>query len=87
MPRQQNQYNSSNTPPWMNNHLVPMDVGQNRALIYWGQARERVMNLPHILRTKCYNCGREGHIVGNCSRKAPTKPCRLGAEQRPTRMK
>jgi hypothetical protein len=33
----QRQYNTSNVPPWMNNQLVPMDMGWSRAPVYRGQ--------------------------------------------------
>jgi hypothetical protein len=50
----QRQYNSSNTPPWMNNQPVPMDMGRNRAPTYRGPPQGQVVNLDHLLTVTCF---------------------------------
>jgi hypothetical protein len=64
-------YMSSNVPQWMNNMLVPMDVGRNQAPMYRGQGTgARWANaLPCRWtgqRETCFNCRWIGHIARFC---------------------
>jgi hypothetical protein len=71
-------YNSSNVLQWMNNTPVPMDVGWNRTLNYWGGVQAHWANFPPggIQRpigpqqpgrsTMCYSCRRPEHFAKDC---------------------
>jgi hypothetical protein len=63
-------FNSSNAPPWMNNQPVPMDVSRTR-----GRAQNNVAqsasNVAQSTRPPrplgpCFNCNELGHLKRNC---------------------
>jgi hypothetical protein len=75
----QKQYNSSNTPPSMNNAPVPMDLGRTKSRNDWrawgrgnprGQWRGRanVADAGQQGTFNCFSCGEEGHYAKNCPR-------------------
>ena len=77
-------YNSTTTPPSMNNVPVPMDLSRSHTPNNWrGQgnrnwrqrggppARGNVLALGYgnSSQTQCFNCGKEGHYAWNCPQK------------------
>jgi len=64
------QFNSSTTPPSMNNQPVPMDLGRTRNPNYRGRGRGYRGNVaqtqrPNISNNACFQCGNKGHYARN----------------------
>ena len=71
------QYNSTNTPPSMNNTPVPMDLSRSHAPNNWrgrgsqrgwrqGNYQGRVAQGTGNMSNACFNCGQTGHYTRNC---------------------
>ena len=64
-----NQFNSSNTPRWMNNRPVPMDIGGRRETPNpnWRNPRNAanaaIASGPRTFQGNCYHCGKPGHMA------------------------
>ena len=61
------QYNSTNTPRWMNNVPVLMDLSRARALTWRGNRNNAFRHATQAQRPLiCFQCGKEGHFAHNC---------------------
>ena len=70
------QVTSSNTPPWMNNMVVPMDMSNrarapkqqgNQGRRAYGNAMQADQGPPkQWLPRKCFNCNKLGHLARQC---------------------
>ena len=76
----QPQYNSTNTPRWMNNVPVLMDIGRGRRTQGQNWHQQGQTNAGNVVTTglsqfrgNCFNCGKPGHMAKDCCIKRNTE--------------